>query len=114
MLNYSVAQVLIIILGAQVNGGTPNHIGSESCQQSLGPHIWRIHVIAKKKSFPGGEEVSHQMGGADLALSQDKMLRLETRSPDLLTDQVCVEETSKPHEEALKERRNGKPHKACL
>lgn len=48
LLNSSVAQVLIIILGAQVNGGTQNHIGPESCQLSLGPHMVGIHVIGKK------------------------------------------------------------------
>jgi hypothetical protein len=90
LLNSSVAQVLIIILGAQVNGGTQNHIGPESCQLSLGPHMVGIHVIGKKihekkKSSPGGEEASHQMGGADLALSQGKMLRAGDRSLDLLT-----------------------------
>lgn len=42
------------------------------------------------------------MGGADLALSQGKMLRARDRSLDLLTGQVSVCGRNKPQEEALK------------
>lgn len=70
----------------------------------VGIHVIGKKIHEKKKSSPGGEEASHQMGGADLALSQGKMLRAGDRSLDLLTGWVSlyVEETSKPEEEALK------------
>lgn len=44
------------------------------------------------------------MGGANLALSQGRMLKARDLFQDLLTGQVCVcvEETSKTQEEALK------------